>query len=379
MAVYGTRPEAVKLAPIIRQFDADARFALTVAVTGQHRSMLDQINAGFGIRPDVDLDVFEAGQSLCTLASKTLIRLESAIKAHQPEAILVQGDTSSAFAAALAGFYTQTPVVHVEAGLRTLSIESPYPEEGNRRLITRVSALHLAPTEANKQNLLDEGVPASDVTITGNPVIDALRIAVATPSTFTDPQVERAAMSGSVVLITAHRRESWGRPMHDIAEAVHALCLSYPDVHFVFPLHHNPAVRAIFQEHLSEVENCVLTEPLDYFELASLLAACKLVITDSGGIQEEAPALGVPVVVLRNETERAEGVEAGTAVLVGTDRAAIINTVSELLSDSARHAAMANAINPYGDGKAADRTVAATAQLLGVGERLPDFSVKEMP
>lgn len=378
MAVYGTRPEAVKLAPIIRRFDADARFELTVAVTGQHRSMLDQINTGFGINPQVDLDVFEAGQSLCTLASKTLIRLEGAIKEYRPEAILVQGDTSSAFAAALAGFYTQTPVVHVEAGLRTLSIESPYPEEGNRRLITRISALHLAPTEANRQNLLHEGVPASDVTITGNPVIDALSIAVDANSTFSDPQVARAAQSGRVVLITAHRRESWGQPMHDIAEAVQALCLAYPDVRFVFPLHANPGVRTIFQKYLSGTENCVLTEPLDYFELARLLAACTLVITDSGGIQEEAPALGVPVVVLRKETERAEGVEAGTAVLVGTDREAIIETVSGLLSDPAKHAAMANAVNPYGDGLAADRTVAATAQLLGVGERLPDFRVKEV-
>lgn len=374
MVVYGTRPEGVKLAPIIQAFTRDPRFFVTVVITGQHREMLDQVNRGFGIVPDLNLDVFSAGQSLCQLAAKTMTGVEAALTTHNPKAILVQGDTSSAFAAGLAGFYNKVPVVHVEAGLRTATIDSPFPEEGNRRLLTRISALHLAPTQANKENLVTEAVLESDIVVTGNPVIDALHSAVAAKASFRDPRVtEAVASSDQVVLVTSHRRESWGDPMREIAEALRELCLAHPTVRFVFPLHANPSVREIFRPQLEGLQNCLLTDPLDYFELASLMAQCRLVITDSGGIQEEAPALGVPVVVLREETERMEGVDAGTAVLVGTDRHRIVQVATELLCDSAAHAQMAGAINPYGDGHAAERTVAAVAQLLGVGTRLPDF------
>ncbi len=374
MLIYGTRPEAIKLAPIIAQLKSDPHFQPIVAVTGQHREMLDQINEGFGIEPDIDLDIFAHGQSLGSIAAKTVMGVESALAEHKPRAVIVQGDTSSAFVAGLAAFYARVPVVHVEAGLRTPTIDSPFPEEGNRRLLTRIAALHLAPTAANRDALERESVSASDIVVTGNPVIDALHEAVSRSERPRDQRVARALASPDpVVLVTSHRRESLGDPMANTAAAIRRLALLHPHCSFVFPLHANPLVRETFRPVLEDLPNVILTDPLGYFELAHVLSRCTLVLTDSGGIQEEAPALGVPVVVLREETERVEGVVAGTAVLVGTHTERIVDVVHNLLTDAEAHRSMAESINPYGDGRAAERTVQALAAFLGLGSRPAEF------
>lgn len=375
MVIYGTRPEAVKLAPIITGLKDGGQFRVIVAVTGQHREMLDQINEGFGIEPDIDLDIFAHGQSLSSIAAKTLLGVEGVLEEHRPAAVIVQGDTSSAFVAGLAAFYAKIPVVHVEAGLRTPSIDSPFPEEGNRRLLTRITALHLAPTETNREALESEGVPADQIVVTGNPVIDALQQAAARRAVPSDPRVAAALESAQpLVLVTSHRRESIGTPMENTAGALQRLAALHPETTFIFPLHANPLVRATFRPVLEALPNVVLTEPLDYFELAHVMSRSTLTLTDSGGIQEEAPSLGVPVVVLRQETERMEGVHAGTAVLVGTDQDRIVDVVHRLLSDSEAHRAMAVATNPYGDGQASRRTAEALAAFFGLGPKPADFT-----
>lgn len=374
MFAYGTRPEAIKLAPVIRAFQACGDFAVTVAVTGQHRAMLDQINAGFGIAPDHDLDLFAPGQTISTLAARTIEGLEPLL-ADGPRAVFVQGDTTSAFAAALAAFYAGVDVIHVEAGLRTPTIKSPFPEEGNRRLVSQIAALHLAATAANRANLLREGHDAASVVVTGNPVIDALQQAAELRREPDDPAVAAALASNRrIVLVTSHRRESWGEPMRHTARALARLAQAHPGDLFVFPLHANPLVRDIFVPALEGLDNFVLTEPLGYFELAHVMSKAYLALTDSGGIQEEAPSLGVPVVVLRDNTERMEGVDAGTAVLVGTDEAKIFAVSDRLLSDASAHAAMARAVNPYGDGRAAGRIVEAVSYLYGLAAKPADFA-----
>jgi len=359
LAVYGTRPEAVKCAPIIRALRAADDFACDVVLTGQHRELVTVINAGFGVTADVDLAVFSPGQSLSDLAGKTLTRLVPVLRDSRPDAVLVQGDTTSALAAGLAGFYQQVPVIHLEAGLRTGSLASPFPEEGNRRLLTQIASIHLAATTGNRDNLLRAGVAPADVFVTGNPVIDALRMAVGARP-IEDPVVA-ALVAGErrLVLVTAHRRESWGPAMDDIAAAVARLAVQQPDVTFIVPLHPNPVVRQSFVPVLSDYPNVALVEPLGYFDLAGLLARVTLVLTDSGGLQEEAPALGKPVLVLRQDTERPEGVAAGTAELVGHDRDLILRRTHALLRDPVEYARMAQAVNPYGDGHAADRVVEA--------------------
>jgi UDP-N-acetylglucosamine 2-epimerase (non-hydrolysing) len=374
MAVYGTRPEAVKMAPVVKALEASDEFSCEVVVTGQHREMLDQINDGLGITPDADLGVFSHAQGPALVAARTIERLTPVIRASEPRAVLAQGDTSSAFAAGLTAFYEGVPVVHVEAGLRTESLAAPFPEEGNRRLLSRITSLHLAPTVANKRNLVAEGIDPATVAVTGNPVIDSLLIARSLERDVQRPAVAAALASGRrIVLVTAHRRESWGAPMARIAEALARLAGSEPDVEFVFPLHANPLVRDVFVPRLERFSNVTLTEPLDYFDLAKVVGQATLAITDSGGIQEEAPSLGVPVLVLRDSTERTEGVEAGTAQLVGAETDKIVDAARRLLHDEAAHHRMAQAVNPYGDGRAAARTVAALAQFFEVGYRLPDF------
>ena len=375
MAVYGTRPEAVKMAPIIGALNADSGFSCDVVVTGQHRDMLDQINRAFGVVPRMDLDIFHHGQSISALAAKTLHGMESVLECLRPDAVLVQGDTTSALAAGLAAFYGRVPVVHVEAGLRTPTLHSPFPEEGNRRLLTRIASLHLAATPRNRDTLIGEGVNPGDIVVTGNPVIDAIRMAVDVEVHHADERVGAAMASGRpLILVTAHRRESWGKPMTGIAAALHRIATAFPEVMLVFPMHANPVVRDAFRPVLGELENVVLTEPLEYFELARVLSCSRLVLTDSGGIQEEAPALGVPAVVLREETERSEGVDAGTAVLVGTDPDRIFAAVEALLRAAPVPASAVMVRNPYGDGQAAARTVAALAAYFGIGDRMPDFS-----
>lgn len=374
MTVYGTRPEAIKVAPVVKALERSAVLEPVVVVTGQHRAMLDQVNEAFGITPDVDLDIFAPGQGLETTASKTLDRLTPVLKERKPDALLVQGDTSSAFVAGLAAFYQQIPVFHVEAGLRTETIWSPFPEEGNRRLLTRISSLHLAPTPQSKQNLVDEGVAPETIAVTGNTVIDALLETVATPRPFENPALSRLDLSGrKLVLVTSHRRESWGEPMARTAKALYELATREPEVQFVLPLHANPLVQDIFVPVLQGLENILLTESLSYRDFAQLTAASTLVVTDSGGVQEEAPSLGKPVLVLRENTERPEAVDAGTVTLIGTDTERIITEVERLLHDPTYYAVMANAVNPYGDGNASARTVAAIEEFFGLGVRLPDF------
>ncbi|MCL2788143.1 MAG: UDP-N-acetylglucosamine 2-epimerase (non-hydrolyzing) [Micrococcales bacterium] len=374
MVVFGTRPEAVKVAPIVRELNASQAFDCTVAVTGQHRHMLDQINDSFGIVPDVDLDVFAAGQGPSQIAAKTLTSLDPVLETHEPHTVLVQGDTTTALAAGLAAFYQHIPVVHVEAGLRSGSLWSPFPEEANRRMLSQIATLHLCPTAANRDNLLAEGIDPATITVTGNPVIDALRLAVTFPHTVTDPLAAAAVKSpGPLVLVTSHRRESWGEPMERTALALARLADQEPHATFLFPIHKNPIVRDIFFPVLRPKVNVVLTEPLDYLDLAQVLSASTLILTDSGGLQEEGPSLGKPVLVLRDNTERPEGIAAGTAKLVGTDPDRIVAETAHLLHDQAAYAAMATAINPYGDGLAARRSLAALAACFANGARLEDF------
>ncbi|MFL6154472.1 MAG: non-hydrolyzing UDP-N-acetylglucosamine 2-epimerase [Marmoricola sp.] len=374
MVVYGTRPEAIKMAPLVAALEATDGIEPVVVVTGQHREMLDQVNRLFEIVPEHDLDVMVAGASLAELAAAALAGLGRVLDAVRPDAVVVQGDTATAFTGALAAFYAQVPVVHLEAGLRSGDLTSPFPEEGNRVLLSRITDLHLAPTPVAARNLLDEGADPGSVVVTGNTVIDALRVAVAQPVRFTDPRVQHVVSSSRrLVLVTAHRRESWGAPMREAMSAVREVARTHPDTSWLVPMHRNPTVRAEVQATLDGVENVVLTEPLDYHEFCHAMNASHLLLTDSGGVQEEGPGLGKPVLVMRSTTERPEGVTAGVVRLVGTDSTVIRAALDELLDDADAYQKMARAISPFGDGRAAERAAAAVAALFGLGERLPDF------
>jgi len=339
-----------------------------VVLTGQHPDMVKPIHEGFGIEIDDDLGIFAHQQGLSDIAAKTMTRLTPLLQERQPVAVLVQGDTTSALAAGLAAFYAGIAVIHIEAGLRTNSLMSPFPEEGNRRLLSQIATLHMAATPGNYQNLLQNGIPAANIFMTGNPVIDALHLAVDMPHQISNSTVA-SLVSGDrpIVLITSHRRESWGEPMREIAAALRQVAIQESATTFVFPLHANPAVREFFVPVLARLPNVALVEPLEYFDLAKLLARATLVITDSGGLQEEAPALGKPVLVLREETERPEGVAAGTAELVGYDKGLILQRVTALLHDKDEYEHMAHAVNPYGDGKASGRIINAVRTWLTAG------------
>jgi UDP-N-acetylglucosamine 2-epimerase (non-hydrolysing) len=373
MVVYGTRPEAIKLAPVISALQASDHVSVTTVVTGQHRAMLDQVNGLFGIVPDVDLDVIRERQTLPELTGRVMAGVTAAIEQHRPDAVVVQGDTTTSFVAGLAAFYQQVPVVHVEAGLRTGNRYDPFPEEVNRKLTTALTELHLAPTSTSRANLLAEAVDPANIVVTGNTVIDALLDVVARQLPAEDPAL--AVLDGSpAVLITSHRRESWGAPMARTANAVARLAKEFPDVRFLLPAHLNPVVREVLLPPLEAMDNVTITEPLSYADFARAMDACSVMLTDSGGVQEEAPSLGKPVLVLRETTERPEAVDAGTVRLVGTDEDVIVEEVSKLLTDDGAYAEMARAVNPYGDGHAAPRVTAAIEQLLGVGTRLPDWT-----
>ncbi|GAA5163926.1 non-hydrolyzing UDP-N-acetylglucosamine 2-epimerase [Ornithinimicrobium tianjinense] len=374
MTVYGTRPEAIKVAPVIKAIESSGTLVSVTVVTGQHRSMLDQVNEIFGIVPDQDLDVFEHGQGLNQLAAKVLHRIDPVLQEVAPDAVLVQGDTTTVAAASLAAFYRQIPVVHLEAGLRSGDIHSPFPEEANRRITTQVTALHLAPTPTSRANLLREGVDPSTVAVTGNTVIDALFHTVEQQVPFTDERLARLVEGDRrLLLVTTHRRENWGEAMEGVGRALRRLAERYPDADILLPAHANPLVRQSVLPHLEGLTNVLVTEPLAYGEFTRVMDRAHVVLTDSGGVQEEAPSLGKPVLVMRENTERPEAVEAGTVRLIGTDEERIVTEVSTLFDDTAAHAAMANAVNPYGDGQAAARSVAAIEQMLGRGSRLPDF------
>lgn len=380
MIVYGTRPEAVKLAPLIAAMRRADGLEPYVVVTAQQRQMLDQVNELFGINPDVDLDIFAPGQRLDEITTLALSGVNRVVRDVNPDALVVQGDTTTVFAAALAAFYERVPVVHLEAGLRTDDRYSPFPEEINRRLTTQLASLHLAPTAANRANLEAEGVDPRAIAVTGNTVIDALLEVTGRELSYLDPRIEKVVRSGRrIILVTTHRRESWGERMRGVAAALAAVARERDDVEVVLPMHRNPVVRAEIEAELGGIANVLLTDPLPYADFAHLMKDSFIVATDSGGLQEEAPSLGKPVVLLRDNTERQEAVAAGTIRMVGTDPTAVRTALLRLLDDEADYARMATAANPFGDGRAAIRCVAAVGELLGIGEREPDFAPHRAP
>lgn len=372
LVIYGTRPEAIKVAPLIAAMAVSPYLEVVVAVTGQHRQMLDQVNALFGIVPTHDLNIITDRQQLQGITCRVLEGVSAVIAAEQPDAVLVQGDTTTCFAAALAAFYQKVPVIHLEAGLRTGDAYNPFPEELNRGMVSRLAALHLAPTSTSRQNLLNEAIAPERIAVTGNTVIDALLEVAARhlPPANTD----LGGLNGCrTVLITAHRRESWGEPMARAARAMARLAREFPDVRFLLPAHLNPVVREILLPVLQHLPNVLITEPLGYSDFVGAMQASSIVLTDSGGVQEEAPSLGKPVLVMRDTTERPEAVTAGTVKLVGTDEDLIVREVSTLLTDASAYDAMAMAVNPYGDGHASDRCVLAIEHFFGLAARPLDF------
>lgn len=375
MLVFGTRPEAIKMAPLVREFRKFPKeFNTIVCVTGQHREMLDQVLHIFDIVPDYDLNIMKEGQDLYDVTTRVLLGMRYVLKEVQPDVILVHGDTTTSTAAALAAFYQQIPVGHVEAGLRTYNIYSPWPEEMNRQITDRIATYHFAPTLLSKHNLLSECIKESSITVTGNTVIDALYMVIDKIKNNEELglqmvitlkksgyDVERLSEKRKMVLITGHRRENFGDGFISICRAIKTLTKKYSDVDFVYPMHLNPNVRKpiheVFGEDLSNLGNMFFIEPLEYLSFVYLMEKSTIVLTDSGGIQEEAPGLGKPVLVMRNTTERPEALEAGTVKLVGTDYNRIVESVSILLDNEAAYGEMSKAINPYGDGFACQRIV----------------------
>ncbi len=359
LTIFGTRPEAIKLAPVIARLQEAPDVESLVCITAQHRQMLDQVLRLFEIEPDVDLDLMRPSQPLHELTSAVLSGLQPELERLQPDWVLVQGDTTTVMAAALLSYYQHIPIGHVEAGLRTGDKYQPFPEEINRRLLASLADLHFAPTQGAMDNLRDEGVPAERIVLTGNTVIDALQAVIQRPVELATGELSDLESWPRIVLLTAHRRENFGEPLERIFAAVRRVAERNRELHIVYPVHLNPKVAEPAQRLLGAVPNVHLIEPLDYLPMAHLMQRAELILTDSGGIQEEAPALGTPVLVLRELTERPEALEAGTALLVGTDEQQIYDQTVRLLDDEAARAAMAKAVNPFGDGHAAERIVAA--------------------
>lgn len=373
MTVFGTRPEAIKMAPVVLELQKHAdRIQTIVAVTAQHRQMLDQVLDLFQITPDYDLDIMSQGQTLYDITTKSLMGLKDVLAKEKPDLVLVHGDTTTTFAGALASYYQQVPVGHVEAGLRTGDIYSPFPEEMNRKLTGAIAAIHFAPTATAKANLLKENVNPSHIYVTGNTVIDALMMTVAGDYDFGDDLKDVDFHNHRVILLTTHRRENLGEPMRHIYKALRRIIEEIPDTEIVFPVHRNPLVRKVVEEELAGVDRIHLVDPMEYEPFANLMSLSSLVLTDSGGIQEEAPSLGKPVLVLRNTTERPEAVEAGTVRLIGTDKDVVYAETKRLLTDQAAYDAMSNAVNPYGDGKASQRIVQAILHVFAGEEAVPD-------
>ena len=374
MPIYGTRPEAIKMAPIVTALQNSDQFECVVTVTGQHREMLDQVNEIFGITPDHDLNIIQPRQTLNGVLTRTVEGLDRIFEDTPPDAVVVQGDTTTSTAAAIAAFYRGIPVIHAEAGLRSFNLFSPFPEEANRKITSQITSLHLAPTTTSKENLLREAITEEDIVVTGNTVIDALLHTVEQQLPFTDPQLEKIASSGTrVLLVTTHRRENQGEAMRGVGRALARIADAEPELTIVLPAHRNPVVREAVLPAIEGKPNVVVTEPLAYGEFTRMLSVAHVVLTDSGGVQEEAPSLGKPVLVMRENTERPEAVTAGTVKLIGTDEERIVTEVDRLLNDADAYQAMANAVNPYGDGKAAERSLAAIEQMFDVGRRVADF------
>jgi UDP-N-acetylglucosamine 2-epimerase (non-hydrolysing) len=358
LCVFGTRPEAIKMAPVVRALEQRREeFESLVCLTAQHREMVDQIMANFGLSADFDLNVMRDSQSPNDVASRILSDLPPLLRETRPQMMIVQGDTTTTMSAALAAFMEGVPVAHVEAGLRTGNLLQPFPEEMNRRVTSIVSALHFAPTAGARDALLHEHVPEQLIHVTGNTVIDALLHSVDETYAFSLPAIRALPERAPLILVTVHRRESFGAPMEGICRAIAGIADEFPDAYIALPVHKNPRVRDVVYAHLDGLANVILTEPLDYLDFVHLMKRAKLILTDSGGVQEEAPSLGKPVLVLRRVTERPEGVDAGTARIVGTDPEVIRDTVRLLLTDSSEYDRMAKARNPYGDGRAAARIV----------------------
>ncbi|MFI5493424.1 non-hydrolyzing UDP-N-acetylglucosamine 2-epimerase [Actinoplanes sp. NPDC051859] len=380
--IGGTRPEAVKLAPVVLAFREAGLLAPVLVASGQHPTMVSQALAAFDLTPDITLQVERGTGSQAELLTAMIRELDELWAVRTPAAVIVQGDTTTSLAGALAAFWRRIPVVHLEAGLRSGDLDSPFPEEANRRLVAQVSALHLAPTPLAAMNLLDENIPTQDVLIAGNTVVDATLAVAGRRMPFENPQVAAArAAAGDrrLVLVTAHRRESWGAPLDRILAAVRELVDKYADIDVILPSHPNPAVRAQVEAGLAGLDRVTVTDPLPYPDLARLLSEAYLVLTDSGGIQEEAPSFRVPALVLRDVTERVESLHAGCARLVGSDTELIVKESAELLDSRIRRDAMTAGGNPYGDGLAARRTAQATAALLGLAEKPSPMPALESP
>lgn len=355
LCVVGTRPEAIKMAPVILALKNEAWAEVRVLATAQHRHILDQVLNFFDIEPDIDLDIMRPNQALTTLTARLLLDLDAVLLAEKPDVVLVQGDTTTVMTAALACFYHRIPVGHVEAGLRTWDIQNPFPEEANRVIAGKLAHWHFAPTEGSRQNLLKEGIPDSEILVTGNTVIDALLMTASRPLELgidLDP-------SKRLVMVTSHRRENFGEPFRNICRALQKLAQANADVQFLYPVHPNPNVKDVAYEFLGEVPNFILCEPLDYAPFVAAMKRSYLILTDSGGVQEEAPALGKPVLVLRDETERPEAVQHGVVKLVGPNHDRILAEAQRLLDDAEAYKAMARGISPYGDGHASERIVSA--------------------
>lgn len=364
LTVFGTRPEAIKLAPLLKKLDETPGFRSRICVSAQHREMLDMVMDLFDIISDYDLDIMSRGQTVTDITVRVLAGVEEILEKEKPDVVLVQGDTTTSFAAALAAFYKRIPVGHVEAGLRSGNIYSPYPEEMNRRLTGVLSAFHFAPTTGNRDNLLACGVPGESIFVTGNTVIDALHMVVKEDYSF--PLLEKLDFARKkIILMTTHRRENWGPHMKNIFLAVRDILKHEKDVELVFPVHLNPLVKNQAQEILGHVPGAHLVPPLDYAPFVNLMARSYLVLTDSGGIQEEAPSLGKPVLVLRTETERPEAVQAGTVKMAGIERENIYELTRRLLNSEEEYGKMARAVNPYGDGKASERIIGVLREKWG--------------
>ena len=372
MSIFGTRPEAIKMAPLVRELALRPEFESLCCVTAQHRQMLDSVLEIFHLRPDYDLNIMEPNQTLSTITSKCLMGLEGVMSQAKPDLVLVHGDTSTTFAGALAAFYQKIPVGHVEAGLRTWDRYSPFPEEMNRRLVGEIAELHFCPTASNRENLRRQGVE-NGAFVTGNTVIDALRTTVSKEYRFTTKLLNELDYTArKVVLVTCHRRENYGKPMASIMTALRRLADDFPETELVYPVHLSPVVQEAAAQYLSGHPRIHLIPPLDAEEMHNLMARCYLVMTDSGGLQEEAPALGKPVLVLRQETERPEAIAAGTARLAGTDEETVYAMGAVLLRGGDGYTAMARAVNPYGDGQACRRIADAIAWKFGLSHRMPE-------
>lgn len=376
MTVFGTRPEAIKMCPLVLEMKKyPDLIEPLVAVTAQHREMLDQVLELFQIIPDYDLNIMTSGQTLYDVTTRALMGLKEVMEEAKPDIVLVHGDTTTTFAGALAAFYAQIPVGHVEAGLRTGNKYSPYPEEMNRKLTGAIADMHFAPTAISKQNLLKENVNPDNILVTGNTVIDALQATVQKDYVFEDAEFNKVFESGHrLILMTTHRRENLGEPMRHVYKALKSVLETHEDVEAIFPVHKNPKVREIVQQELGGLDRVHLIEPMDYEPFANLMAKVDIVLTDSGGIQEEAPALGKPVLVLRDTTERPEAVSAGTVLLVGTAYEDVLRETNRLLDDAAHYKKMAEAANPYGDGQACARIVNAVLRKNGFDvQKLSEF------